>query len=44
MATTMKGCQVAQSQPEVTEEHETDPSVSQQEEQSDTAEGKVIAD
>ena len=44
MARTMRGHLTAPLQPEGTEEPETNPSVSQWEEQPHTAEGKVIVD
>ena len=44
MAKTMKGCLTAQSQPKGAEEPETNPSVTQQEEQTNMAKGNVIAD
>ena len=40
----MKGCLTARSQPEGTEQPETDPGVLQQEKQPDAAEGNVITD
>ena len=44
MARTIRGCLTAQSQQESTEEPETNPSVPQQKEQLDTAEGKFIVE
>ena len=44
MARTMRGCLTAWSQPECTEEHETNPSVPQHEEQANAIDGKVTAD
>ena len=41
---TVSGCPTVQSQPEVIEEPETNPSFPQQEEQTDAVEGKIIAD